>query len=91
MRLAQCMELKKGDAVQFKDGYGWWRDGTFIGIVDVVKMGRMYASDLFDKSFNWKSEMEKGHKCKEVAIGYIDDNGRRQTAYVNPRLVVRGM
>lgn len=89
MRLEECLKLKKGDAVRFKDGYGWWREGTFIRMCEAIKMRRMYAQELFDKTYDWKREMENGRKVKEAVIEYLDDNGRKQTAYINPRSMVK--
>ena len=91
MRLEECMKLKEGDTVRFKDSYGWWREGSFLRIVEATKLGRMYASDLFSKSYDWRKAFDNGRKVKEAVIEYLDDNGRKQTAYVNPRLVVRGL
>ena len=86
MTLAQCRELKRGTKVHFKDNYGWWREGTFLGMVEATKCGTMSASDLFNKT-DWVKVFEKGRKVWEAKIEYLDDHCRVQWIYLIPRRI----
>lgn len=85
MTLAECKTLEKGTTVHFKDYYGWWREGKFLRMVEVTKMGTMTAEDLFSKKENWVKKISNGRKTQEAVVEYLDDKGKTQWIYLSPR------
>lgn len=91
MLLKYCNELEKGTAVHFKDSFGWWREGTFIRMIEVTLFGRMDGSDLFKGLDHFTKKMQNGRKTKMAMIEFVDDNGKKQIEEVKPKHIMRSL
>lgn len=83
MKLAECRELKKGDAVTISLGNGWYTNGWFVRMIEVTHYPRMTFNDI--KNF----DMSKGRKVLEVLVEYYDDRNIKRIQNVNPRRIRR--
>lgn len=85
MTLAEAKALSKGTKVKWSQGNGWYQEATFIGLNEVTSFGKHTFEDLMTGNINFS----KGKKSLQAHISFIDDKGRTQDKYVNPRAIRR--
>lgn len=83
MTLAECGALKKGDKVKISEGRGWFREGTFLKMMEVTTYGTVTLADFMRKDF----DLGTGRKKMEMVVEIVEDNGRTKKINVNPRRV----
>lgn len=83
MTLAECKVLKEGTKVRVSEGRGWFREGTFLKMIEVTTFGKMTMADLMRKDF----DLGKGRKTQEALVEITADNGRTKKINVNPRRI----
>ena len=88
MTLEQLDKLEDGTEVFVTEKGDWGFTAVFHGITEVHESRSRFAlDDLMDmKRFvrKMKTEVRKVHKAK---IEYVDDFGRRQIEYINPKRI----
>ena len=84
MKIAELKQMKNGCKVLISEGKGWYREATFIKIVNVTTFGRITFDDLMAGNIDMN-----GRKKTEAVVRVIDDNGKERTMYINPRTICR--
>lgn len=80
MTIAECKAMRSGQAVLISEGNGWFRDGRFLKMIEVITFGRMTLSDLMRKDF----DLGKERKEQRAMVEYVDDNGRTRRSDFRP-------
>lgn len=85
MTLSEARTLPKGTLVEWSQGNGWYQEATFIGLNETTSFGRHTFEDLMTGNIDFS----KGKKSLQAHISFVDDRGRTQDKYVNPRAIRR--
>lgn len=82
MKIEDARKMKKGSAVQWNLGNGWYQKGEFLGLHMVTRFKSMTFNDLFTGNFDFS----KGGKQELMAsVKYLDDKGRERYESISIR------